>query len=67
MANDTRKPPADRRRDAEALAATIFARLFPASRGAKNPDHVAREAIEAARAFFRECDAGLSAPAADRP
>lgn len=73
MANDNRKPATQppppqggsgtapvqksRSRDAEQLAATIFAQTFLAARGGRTPEHLAREALDAARAFYDHVDA----------
>lgn len=58
MANDPKKNPArDRTRDVEALAATLFAQGLSASKGAKTPDHLAREAVSTARVFYAALDA----------
>lgn len=51
------KPTPDRRRDVEALAAAVYAQAVPAApaRG-KTPEAVAREALDAARTFYKVCD-----------
>jgi hypothetical protein len=46
----------DRTRDAEALAAVLFAELFRAERATKQPAGIARDALAAARAFYEVCD-----------
>lgn len=50
-------PPADRRGDVERLAAAVYAPLAAtASVRGRTLDAVAREALEAARTFYRVCD-----------
>lgn len=49
------RPARDRRAETEALAAALFARRYAAATG-KTPESLAREALEAARAFYRACD-----------
>lgn len=45
----------DRRPDVEALAADIFCRRVVSASG-MTPESLAREALDAARAFYRVCD-----------
>lgn len=47
----------DRTRDIEALAADLFRELFLASAGVKSPAGAARDALTAAREFYRVLDA----------
>lgn len=49
------RPGKVRRADVEALAATLFVRRCAATTG-RTPEALAREALEAARAFYRVCD-----------
>ncbi len=58
---DDRKPDPktaarDRRPDAEAMGAVIFARLVAATGGKFASDALARTALAAAREYYRVCD-----------
>ena len=56
MAADPKKPPRDRSADVERLAAAVFPQLLAAARGQKTVEHIAREALDVARAFYATID-----------